>query len=160
MPDKLPFFLNIEHVGRLRSEALSWVGTPYLEACGARARPGICADCTWIAQPLQRVGAIGAVDWPERYVSHGGGPRMLELLQEVLARVPRLERIWRRPLEPLPPLLPGDVLLYSTGIRLHHLGLFVGDNTLLHSWYGRVDIANVEDQREKLLRSIYRAMSQ
>jgi len=114
--------------------------------------------------PLQQCGAIGAVPWPSRYVSRGGGPAMLEKLLEILDGTERLMCIWSRPthgpltsdLRPL-AFLPGDVLLYTTGTRLHHLGLLINATQFVHSWSGKIQLASVADQRERFLFAVYRA---
>lgn len=153
-----PFFHSPERQAALRAAVQPWLGTPYLDACGAKARPGAAADCTWIAAPLQQTGAIGAVPWPERYVARGGGAKMLDTLLHVLDGVERLNCVWSRwSGKPPPQFTPGDVLVYSAGSRLHHLCLYLGDNSTAHSWFGMIQLGNAQDQRRRLLRAIYRA---
>jgi hypothetical protein len=155
-----PYFSTPERQAALRDEVEPWLGTPYLDSCGAKAKPGVCADCTWIAAPLQRLGAIGAVPWPKRYVARGGGAKMLDILLRVLDGTEHLQCVWSRFSGKKPPaLLPGDVLVYSAGSRLHHLCLFIGQNTTVHSWFGLIQLGNAADQRERLLRAVYRAYS-
>jgi len=153
-----PFFSTVERQAELRSAVQPWLGTPYLDACGSRAKPGVCADCTWIAAPLQSLGAVGAVPWPKRYVARGGGAKTLDTLLHVLDGTERLNCIWSRfSGKKTPEVLPGDVLVYSAGSRLHHLCLFLGDNTTVHSWFGLIQLGNAKDQRDRLLHAIYRA---
>ena len=156
-----PFFNSPENRARLAVEIPKWLGTPFLESCGGRARAGVAADCCWVAVPMQQIGAVGAVPWPARYVSRGGGPAMLDILLDILDGTERLMCIWSKVLSSCPaaavPLIPGDVLLYSTGFRLHHLGLLINETQLVHCWAGKIQLASVADQRERFLYAIYRA---
>ena len=153
-----PFFKSSARQAALRAAVQPWLGTPYFDACGARAKAGVAADCTWIAAPLQRLGAVGAVPWPKRYVARGGGASMLDLLLHVLDGTERLHCVWSRwSAKATPAFLPGDVLVYSAGSRLHHLCLYVGENATVHSWFGLIQLGNAQDQRQRLLRAIYRA---
>jgi len=155
-----PFFNRPDRVADLREVALTWLGTPFVESSGAKARPGVCADCCWVAMPLQRLGAIGEVPWPRRYVSRGGGPQMLEILLGVLDGTERLFQIWKRSAgesEVVPRTLAGDVLVFSTGTRLHHLGLVLDHGTLAHSWNGQIQLASSLDHMD-LIYAIYRPL--
>ena len=152
------FWSTPARAAALRNAITPWLGTPFMESCGAKARPGVQADCCWVAKPLQQLGAVGAVPWPARYVSRGGGLAMLDILIGVLDGVERLLCLWTRgACSPAPAdLLPGDVLVFSAGTRLHHLALYLGDNTIVHSWNGLIGLGNAHDQREKLLWALYR----
>jgi hypothetical protein len=154
------FFDSEERIRTLREAVLPWLGTPFLERCGRNARAGVCADCTWVAAPLQRLGAIGAVPWPARYASRGGGEKMLGVLLGVLEQTERLARIWSRD-EGLAErdvhllLRAGDVLVLSTGSRLHHLALALDAGTVAHSWSGLIQLSSSMDHRA-LWYAIYR----
>jgi|SRR5919108_3917327 cell wall-associated NlpC family hydrolase len=155
-----PFFSTAQRQADLVAAIKPWLGTPYLDGCGPKAKPGACADCTWVAGPLQQLGAVGAVPWPQRYVARGGGAKMLEVLLHVLDGVERLNCIWSRVSgKKAPVFIPGDVLVYSAGSRMHHLCLYLGANRTVHSWFGKVQIGNAKDQRDRLLRAVYRAYS-
>lgn len=150
-----PFFSETQ-IARLQHEVSGWIGTPFVPGCGGNAAKGVRADCTWVAAPLQRLGAIGAVDWPKRYVVHGGGPAMLDLLTGILARVPGLNRVWQRECSDCTPVevIAGDVILSSTGTRMHHLSLCLGGNLVAHSWSGKIRLASLDHRR--LWHSLYR----
>lgn len=151
-----PFFSETQ-IARLQHEVSGWIGTPFVPGCGGSAAKGVRADCTWVAAPLQRLGAIGPVDWPQRYVVHGGGPAMLAVLLDVLDRIPGLLRIWLKGFSAVTALnlLPGDVIVASTGTRLHHLSLCLGENVLAHCWQGKVRLASSADHRN-LWHAVYR----
>lgn len=153
------FFTSVTQCDRLRLEVAGWIGTPFFESCGGTAAKGVRADCTWVAAPLQRLGAIGAVPWPKRYVSRGGGVAMLELLCDVLDRVERLKRIWdRRSPFDIPEAIAGDVVVMSSGKALHHLLLVIGQNQVAHSWQGEIKLGSVADHQARLWYALYRPM--
>ena len=141
----------------LMMAAREWIGTPFLEGCGARAKAGACADCVSLpAAVLRSVGAIGAVPWPKRYVSIGGGAAMLAVMVDVLANIPGLWRDWDRTKSAnCPPLLAGDLLLCSAGDRLHHLILCLSAVQGIHSWGGRVAYCSPADH-PKLRYALFR----
>ena len=91
--------------------------------------------------------------------SSGGGPEMLTRLLAVLDQVPRLAGVWRRG-QPDAELttLPGDIIVMSTGTRLHHLVLCVGGNQIVHSWSGKIQLGSEADQRPRLWYALYRPM--
>lgn len=156
-----PFFRTPERIAALQAEAAEWRNTPFLDGVGHRAKKGTACDCvSWIAAALQRVGAIGAVPWPRRYVSMHGGPEMLEILLSVLTHTERLQSIWSTSSSPSmrPFLLPGDLLCGTTGRARHHLALYIGDNRIVHCWGGGVTEGNVHDTMLAThLHSIWRA---
>lgn len=165
-----PFFDSETQIARLQYEVAGWLGTPFVENCGGKAAKGVRADCTWVAAPLQRLGAIGKVEWPKRYVVRGGGPEVLTMLCGVMDRAERAARIWRRPDVPageefnarkfaqpaLPEPMAGDVVVMSTGIALHHLVLCLGGGVVAHSWSGKIQLASAADHRERLWYALYR----
>ncbi|HMP83060.1 MAG TPA: hypothetical protein PKA41_10205 [Verrucomicrobiota bacterium] len=155
------FFTTQDRIERLQSEVQRWIGTPFFESCGRRAKPGVAADCvSWIAAVLQRIGAIGHVPWPRSYVSRGGGAHMLLVMVSVLDNIERLGLVWTRDTgHQLPPLIPGDLLVYSTGTRLHHLAILVDAKVTAHSWAGEVRLASLDDHLEKLLIRLYRPLA-
>ncbi len=156
-----PFFCDMERVTTLRTAAARWIGTPFLESCGSQARPGVCADCCWVVMPLQHMGAIGAVPWPKRYVSRGGGSRMLEILIDTLDHTERLSRVWLRSqgsVVSVDQIRAGDLLVFSTGTRLHHMAIVMGDGTMVHSWEGEIQQASAFDHLD-LVYAVYRPMA-
>jgi cell wall-associated NlpC family hydrolase len=166
------YFKSAERIARFQREAASWLGTPFRDGIGPRAKRGTACDCvSYVAAVLQACGAIGPVPWPKCYVSMTGGPEMLDILIGTLSGVPRLARIedsgWKMDdgkihfqssiLNPL-RIAPGDILVGSTGRSRHHIALYVGDNRLLHCWSGEVREGNIKDPALiKHLHSVWRA---
>ena len=148
------FFITPEREAALGREVTGWLGTPFIDGIGSRARKGTAADCvSWIASALQAVGAIGAVPWPKRYVSATGGPDMLATLLDTLSRVQRLQVVAQPTV-----LMFGDMLVGTTGRARHHAALYVGYNRIVHCWDGRVREGNVRDTMlAKHLHSVWRA---
>jgi cell wall-associated NlpC family hydrolase len=160
-----PFFRTPERIAALIQEAAEWEGTPFFDGIGRRAKKGTAADCvSWIAAALQRVGAIGAVPWPDRYVSCTGGPQMLMQLIDTLNHTERLRCVWvGDALDPksFTDFMPGDVLAGTRGRSGHHLALYLGDNRIAHSWNGAICEGNVRDTAlMKHLHSVWRPMEQ
>lgn len=132
---------------RVIEEMRSWIGTPFFEGIGAKSQKKVACDCVGFpAKVLSSVGGIGLVHWPKRYVSSGGGHHMLEVLINTLNGIPNLHCIWTRDSgQPLPEVKIADVLVASSGEFMHHLGLYAGDNRVLHCWQGQVREANLKD---------------
>ncbi len=57
---------------------------------------------------------------------------------------------------PAPDPLPGDIIVMSTGTRLHHLVLCLGGNQVVHSWSGKIQLGSEADQRPRLWYALYR----
>lgn len=149
------YFDSPERRRDLRDEAARWLGTPFMAGCGQRARAGVCADCLFVAPVLQRCRAIGAVDWPRRYVSRLGGSAMLDLLLGIMDRIDGLVLVWDLGMAGKPQLLPGDLVVISKGTRLHHLVLVLPENRAIHSWDGRIQYTSTGSHREHIWR-VYR----
>lgn len=155
------YFSTPSRIAALKAEADSWLGTPFIDGIGRRAKKGTASDCgSWIAATLQAVGAIGAVPWPRAYVSQTGGPEMLETLINTLSAVPRLRCLYLASEDPEAgiPLIPGDLLVGSTGKAHHHMVLYMGENVIYHCWAGKVQVGNLHDSMlAKHMHSIWRA---
>lgn len=121
---------------RLVTEVNSWIGTPFMEAVGSGSKKGVATDCVGFCErSLANVGAISPVKFPDKYVTFGGGKDMLEIFLEVMDGIEGLECVWDK--EGYFGFMPaiarrGDLLLCSSGLALHHLCIFMGDNTVVH----------------------------
>lgn len=125
-----PWFFDSEENFRKHQEGLrKWEGTPFrAHAC----YPGTGADCVhWVAQHLYEIGAIQKVSFPA-YVTRGGGPMMLEIFLGVMDSIRGLKRVWRLGDEHAPAFERGDVVLFSTGKHLHHLGILENPPVIWH----------------------------
>lgn len=140
------FYSTSERISILQREARSWLATPFFDGIGRRAKKGTACDCvSWVAAVLQATGGIGPVPWPESYVSYTGGEDMLAILLGTLHRVPGLVKISAFQHVSVLEFQAGDILVGSTGRANHHIALFIGDNTMLHCWRGKVCEANIHD---------------
>jgi hypothetical protein len=151
------YFAEQKHRDAFQAELPKWIGTPYLDGCGPRAKIGAAADCvSFPAAVLRSLGAIGAVPWPRRYVSIGGGAVMLQIIEETMANIPGLRRDWDHATkQTCPPLILGDLLLCSAGDRMHHLVLCESAVRGAHCWDGRVRWCSPADH-PKLRWALYR----
>lgn len=163
---RVPYFRDKESVARLKAAIAQWIGTPFFEAAGGNARPGIGADCVSFAdRVMSGIGATTPARWPKRYATHGGGRDMLSMLVGVIAGIPELEPVWQKgtdkqPLEAV--IRPGDVVLCSTGFSLHHLAVYAGDNVLVHCLaHSGVAEGNLFDPIiYRNIRTLYRAFTE
>jgi cell wall-associated NlpC family hydrolase len=120
------YFDNPDHVLALQVELVRWIGTPFLEGAGRRAKEGVCADCVSFCEAvLVNLGAINPIEWP-RYVM-GGGKAMLTLLLSRIKQIPELEQVSTDAV-----LLPGDLMVYSGATGIHHVAIYAGSQTLWH----------------------------
>jgi len=119
------FYEDPANVDKLRDVMRSWRGTPFREN---HAMKGVGVDCVRFAEAVHReTGAIAeAVKFPA-YKPYGKGAEWLDLLYAELDLVPKLEKfLWPGNIE-YPQLktilLPGDVLVFSSGAAFHHLAV-------------------------------------
>lgn len=123
------FFDSDENWQRLVAEVKGWEGTPFFEAAGAWSKKGVAADCvSFVERAMANVGAISPVRWPERYVTFGGGKEMLDKFLAIMDGIEELESVCY----PIEDLKRGDLILCSSGLALHHLAIYMGDNVVVH----------------------------
>lgn len=117
----------------LVAEVESWKGTPFWEAIGAASRKGVAADCvSFVELAFANIGAITPIKWPERYVTFGGGKEMLEKFLTVMDEINGLDIVWTAAQSNRPAIKRGDLILCSSGLALHHLAIYMGDNIVIH----------------------------
>lgn len=132
----------------LLAELESWRGTRFWEQTAGRAKKGVAADCVSFCERVYvALGAMDPFQWP-RYVTHHGGPAMFELVVASVAKVPGLTVVWTPAamVQASGILMPGDLVVASSGKALHHLAIYAGDNTLWHCVAGEgVSQGNIHD---------------
>lgn len=144
----------------LRAECASWVGTRFFDTVCGRSAKGVSADCVGFCERVYvALGVMKPVEWPS-YVTHHGGPQMLQLLLEEISKVPGLMVVWHTgaPEEYHRVLFPGDLMLISSGKALHHVAIYGGSNNLWHCTSAKgVSQTNIFDRLvAENLRRIYR----
>jgi cell wall-associated NlpC family hydrolase len=154
------YFDNPQRQAALLAELESWRGTRFWEQTSGRARKGVCADCVSFCERVYvALGAMEPIRWP-RYVTHHGGAAMLTLVLESVAKIPRLAVIWtpETGIELANVLMPGDLVVASSGRALHHMAIYSGGNTLWHCVAGEgVCQGNIHDPIiRKHTRAVYR----
>ena len=140
----------------LEREIDHWKGTKFI---ANMAMVGVGADCVrFVEAVLVDCGAIDPITWPP-YVIEGGGAAMLEVLVRHMGSIPKLDNIWNKSHPKRPTLERGDVLLVSTGKKLHHLSILTTSPTIWHCLpKSGVCEGNVFDPLiEKYLHAVYRA---
>jgi len=151
---RLPFFRTQARKDILTSALADWAGTPFV---GQSAIRGVGCDCVrFAAAVLHEVGAATEVEWP-RYCLRGGGREMLDVLCNSIEATGCFDRI-----EPAGVFEPGDVLVFSTGRSLHHLGLVERDSWFWHCYdaYGVTRCSMEDSTFAKHLFRIYRPMEE
>jgi hypothetical protein len=145
-----------ERFEKLLAALQSWRGTRFIPCVAVK---GAGVDCVRFAERvLVECDAIDPIRWPA-YVTSGGGPAMLIVLLDHLSRISRLLQIWQRGSDaPRPEFMRGDLLLISTGVKLHHLSIFTANPTLWHCLASSgVCEGNVHDPVvQKHLMAVYR----
>jgi hypothetical protein len=130
-----PFFSTIEKQHALLDELESWRGTPFNRSGSVGAQKGYRSNCvTFVEAVLWKLGAILKITWPPYIVSGGGAPMLDLLLAQMVSA--QLICVWSRDRQVMfqsDKILIGDVILVSTGTKLHHLAIYAGDNTVWHS---------------------------
>lgn len=107
---------------RLIGVVESWMGTPFWAGTKGEAVKGVKADCvSFVAAVVREVGACSDLAIPP-YVTHFGGPPMLQLLLNTLANVPNLKLVAMEPKGP-PETMAGDLLVLSNHKGRHHLAI-------------------------------------
>jgi hypothetical protein len=125
-----PFFEPLEKQHALLDELESWRGTPFNRSGSAGAQKGYRSNCvTFVEAVLSKLGAIKPIEWP-KYVVSGGGAPMLAVMIRSLHDVGLLQVSSGNLIA---PVLCGDVILVSTGTKLHHLAIYGQDSTVWHS---------------------------
>jgi len=110
-------------------EAKAWEGTPFRPYSAVKGKGVDCVRL--VGTVLADLGAIPPVDWRRypKYTMDWGSHHDSSLLEEAIAALQlRYLRI-----DPGEPTRPGDVLCFSPGRSVHHLGIYLGRNCMLHS---------------------------
>lgn len=150
-----PYFLDTDRQTALRQELASWKGTPFVPYM---ARKGTGVDCIRFAHAVMKpLGACGPVRWP-RYAVTSQGASQLDLLCGCIEEAANVEQ---EPLD-ISCLIPGDVLIFSTGKALHHTGVFEGPSRFWHCLRGRkVEYNDLSDSTwTSHLYRVYRVMEE
>jgi hypothetical protein len=119
------FYSDPENCLILKRVIRSWQGTPFREN---HARKQVGVDCVRFAEAVHReTGALPeAVNFPE-YKAYGKGEQWLNMLTEQLDEIDQLEWVFSRNEEGAVDfkklLMPGDVLVFSSGAAFHHLAI-------------------------------------
>lgn len=146
------YFSTESRIALLVAELLAWEGTPYV---AHMAKRGLGADCLRFAVAvLQDLGVVGVVEWP-RYSLRGGGPEVCEMLCErILASGVMCEVI-----DELPGM-PGDLLVFTTGKAMHHVGIRLDGPWFYHclGGYGVIKASLGDSTFGSRLHRVYRPM--
>ncbi len=118
------FYSDPANVERLRDVMRSWRGTPFREN---HCMKGVGVDCVRFAEAVHReTGALPTgVQFPA-YKAYGKGTEWLDMLYEELGRVQNLHLVMSEAERSQfkGQLIPGDVLVFSSGAAFHHLAVF------------------------------------
>lgn len=144
--------ISEEEGKKIAAAALTWLGTPHVNAARVRGKGIDCAKLCMAATEdagLLPVDTIIAEGYSNEWHLHQSGEKMLEYFQKYCS--------------PVDTMQPGDFLLYQYGRCISHAGVYVGNNTICHSMVGHgVILSNINDvmfldaKGRSRLRGIYR----
>ena len=149
-----PFFTQ-DNIDRLEEFAIAWTGTPFAPG-GAVCGPRGGASCV-------RLVAAGIIscgfpldqdeipDAPLNRASHHVGSMMEDWLR---VNPERFEEV------PASEICPGDLLLIKLGIGVHHIGLALAGDRMMHTWQhmGAHVIHHTDPQMKKRIHSVFRPL--
>ena len=135
---------------RVITEALEWIGTPYVDHARVKGRNG-GADClTFIAGVYESAGVIDrlaiphyAHDWhlhsdDEHYLNgKDGGPGMLHFCEEIEG-----------------PPLPADIAMWKFGLSFSHSSIVIKWPLIIHTVRNR-GVGRDDAERRTILRMIH-----
>jgi cell wall-associated NlpC family hydrolase len=136
----LPFFRTPERITALDAAARSWLGTPFAAGGGAAKGPRGGATCHELC--LQTIADAGYPVPPYRhhnqrptFASHTAREWMLEAFR---AFPGYMAEVWTRgplaaPPPPMPPLMPGDILILQLNLAANHCALHLEKRRILHT---------------------------
>jgi NlpC/P60 family putative phage cell wall peptidase len=101
--------------------ARTWLGTPYHHQGRLK---GVGVDCAGLLVGVARELGLSQFD-ATGYSGRPDGDSLIRVCQEQMTPIP------------LEELLSGDVLLFKFEAHAGHLGIYLGNNTLIHSYLPR-----------------------
>lgn len=155
------YFIDDEKWNKVKTELLSWVGTPYMHMCGVKYRGTDCNQ--FIGASLTIVGILNgyeyqhySIDW-YKHTKEEIIINYLEKHREKLADGLDIVR-----LSPDVPLMRGDFLGFSIFSNVvNHAGILLDDGTFINSAvYRGVTIFEFNNYWKKHLKVVYRLMEE
>jgi cell wall-associated NlpC family hydrolase len=124
-----PYFANEPRQRQLRTEARSWLGTPF-HAHARYLQVGV--DCVWLAAELYRaLGVLTQPKFPSYAISAGSHLDASKVSKFVDAS---------GAFEPVPPVaanaIAGDLLGFKLGRVIHHVGVVTDPPRFVHAAAG------------------------
>ena len=124
-----------QHVEAMIKTAKKYLGDPYV-VCRSRA-PGKGVDCSGLV--MQACYGAGADLWPSNPYRHRF-PKY-EYESRRIAKNPKLKTVrWKNRKR-------GDLVFYSKGGIVIHVGIYLGKGKIIHSWPGHVRISSATNPR-------------
>ena len=137
---------------KVAAAALTWLGTPHINAARVKGRGVDCAKLCMAAVEdagLMEFDTIQTAPYSNEWHLHQSGEKMLEYFQKYCTKVDTLQ--------------PGDFMLYQYGRCISHAGVYIGNDTICHSLVNHgVILSNINDvmfldaKGRSRLRGIYR----
>lgn len=144
-----PFFESIEQQTRLIEAVNSWLGTPFV-AYSSKKKIG-CDCVTFSHSVLFELGCVKPFVWPH-YPLRCGGEEVFQLLCNSIESTSNVLKV--------NDIQVGDLLVFSTGKTIHHVGIALSQDRFCHcvSGYGVIASCLSDSTFSKRLRVIYRIM--
>lgn len=120
-----PFFHDAR-LKKLEAESASWVGTPFLQN---GTRKGVGVSCHYLVAEILFSCGIPRVDVPQGSARWGNVPSEESILEEGFDGAEHFQAFAG---VEIPDLIPGDVLGFRVGNKIHHVGLMLAGGNFIH----------------------------
>jgi cell wall-associated NlpC family hydrolase len=118
----IPSWWTPERIALLKAEAETWIGTPFAPNSCAKGR-GV--SCQMLAGALYHAAGFRRLDILEVPINHARFSRV-SLVERAMDSIPDFRRVSDL-------MEPGDVLGFSIGGCVHHMGIALTPETFAHS---------------------------
>lgn len=132
----------------LQQAGSRWLGTPFIPLHGQR---DVGVDCANLVYCVLRDAGVDLLDVGAPTFGFSPDSNYLEDLDGFCERLPFLHAT-------IPPVLPGDILVFQVSAIRQHMALALSPDVMLHTWPGRGVIESDlrQDRWMKRLVSIFR----
>lgn len=158
-----PYFQTPQRIEKFDKALQEWVGTPFVPYIGKKK---VGADCVrFAASSMQELGAVSSVNWPQ-YAIRGSQKGFFDVLCKTVEEVKEIDLVWKSDEKeasiPFHLLLTGDILVFSTGRAVQHMGVYAGSNQFYHcvNRYGVMFSCLSDSTYSKILKRVYRVMEE
>lgn len=155
------YFLDDNNWNKLKTELLSWLGTPYMHMCGVKHRGVDCNQFIGASATIAGIlnGYYYKIYAPDWYL-HIDKEMILDYLEQHREKMKDGLDLIQLPKDV--ELMRGDVLCFAIYSKVvNHSAVMLDDNTFINSAVGRgVCIYEFNDYWKRHLKAVYRVMEE